>query len=222
MREAVEQSIGRRYGHVVVKSIRREEQNTYTKVLAICVCDCGNTKDILVRSLRSGRQKTCGCLMGKKYKETHGQAKKDKTTKIYVVWSGMHSRCYNTNASNFHCYGGRGINVCESWHSFANFYHDMGNAPKGMTLDRIDNSKGYSKENCRWANHKSQSRNRRTNRLITYNNETKLLTDWCILYGLNFSTVSLRLDRSNWDFHKAITQPVRRKNGQGRQNNCTG
>lgn len=79
---------------------------------------------------------------------------------IYKLWAGMIQRCYNPNTNRFKNYGGRGIEVCERWRDFRNFYNDMGLKPKGMSLDRIDNNKGYSPENCRWSSHTIQARNK--------------------------------------------------------------
>lgn len=92
--------------------------------------------------------------------EMHGLSK----TKAYRHWIYMKARCYNPRASKYELYGGRGIAVCDRWrNSFANFYADMGDPPPRHTLDRIDGTKGYSPDNCRWATHKEQSRNLRTN-----------------------------------------------------------
>lgn len=84
-------------------------------------------------------------------------------SKIYRTWVAMLSRCRNSNDPNYVNYGGRGITVCESWHRFENFYEDMGDLPfYEAQIDRIDNDKGYSKENCRWLSAKENSRNRRS------------------------------------------------------------
>lgn len=89
---------------------------------------------------------------------SHGMSK----TKIWYTWMNMKARCYNKNRHDYHQYGGRGIKVCQSWlESFLNFYNDMGNIPDNHSLDRINNEKNYSKENCRWASKKEQSENRR-------------------------------------------------------------
>lgn len=131
-------------------------------------------------------------------------ANQKKACPDYGVWCGMLYRCRNSRDKN---YGGRGIAVCERWQGrggYHRFIEDMGPRPSpSHTLDRIDNSKGYCPENCRWATPKEQNRNMRTNRFITFGGETKCVVDWAEEAGLRPWTLIRRLDRG-WPMNKAL------------------
>jgi len=125
-----------------------------------CKCNCGVEKKIIGISLKSGNTKTCGHWKAEflKKRATHGKY----GTRLYRVWGQMIQRCTNPNSKAFPNYGGRGITVCEKWKDFSVFESDMASSWKdGLTLDRVDNYEGYSKENCRWATPSEQIRNRR-------------------------------------------------------------
>lgn len=122
-------------------------------------CKCGNRKLIRVDHVNSGKTKSCGCSSH----VTHGQARKGKYSKEYITWQSMKNRCYLKSSTSFKNYGGRGITVCDEWkNSFEQFLKDMGSCPsKYHSIDRIDNDKGYFKENCRWSTNYIQSINKR-------------------------------------------------------------
>lgn len=116
-------------------------------------------------------------------------------TKDYRSWWGMHNRCYRKTNKDYHRYGGRGITVCDRWHTFALYYEDMGKRLPGMSLDRIDNNKGYSKENCRWISNKEQHLNRGNNLRLTHAGVTKTQVEWARELNTRSSTVAAQIKR---------------------------
>lgn len=175
----------------------------------LCRCDCGNEKHIEGHTLRIGTSKSCGCLQ-QELLTTHGHTTNavGRCTKTYNTWRCMIKRCYYPKHQSYKNYGERGITVCKRWRdSFENFLEDMGERPEGMNLDRINNSKGYCKSNCRWANAKTQNRNKRGTLPITQNGVTKVATEWCEELGLNKSGFFYRYHHPSYD---AFT-PVRKR-----------
>lgn len=125
----------------------------------------------------------------------------------YRIWDAMIQRCTNPKATHFQHYGGRGIVICERWRIFKNFYEDMGAKPDPkMEIDRIDNNRPYSPENCRWATRSEQMSNRRNNHLITHNGRTQTLTQWSKETGLRYNTIIRRIE-SGWTVEQALTRP---------------
>ena len=163
--------VGKRFGRLTV--MERAENYTTTKGQVhrawLCVCDCGNRRIVRASSLISGHTKSCGCLQVESRVEQatkHGKSE----CRLYDVWHGMKQRCGNPLNKNYAGYGRRGIKVCDEWlNSFQAFY-DWATANgyrEGLSLDRIDNDKGYSPDNCRWTTMKEQANNRRKKRKIT-------------------------------------------------------
>ena len=149
-----------------------------------CKCTCGNTCVVLASHLLSGNKKSCGCLkrtvLGNATR-THGRSNsrvsgyKDRT---YGIWQAMRDRCTNPNRADWNRYGGAGVTYDPSWDSFEQFVADMGNAPTGLTIDRIDGSEGYSPTNCRWATYKEQSLNSSKATLYTKEGVTDSISGW--------------------------------------------
>lgn len=129
-----------------------------------CQCECGNTVVVRTNRLRNNETRSCGCLRretSSKLHTTHGKSK----TPERIAWMNMKQRCYNPKKSGYENYGGRGIKVCSRWlNSFEAFLVDMGNKPRGTSLDRKDNEGDYSRLNCYWATSKEQANNRRKRR----------------------------------------------------------
>ena len=124
-------------------------------------CDCCKKKMIKVSSVKNGSIKSCGCLKIGRSGFKHGMAR----TRVYRSWADMRQRCLNKSNTNYKYYGGRGITICQEWiNSFINFYKDMGERPKGKSIDRINNDGNYCKENCKWSTPKEQMNNTRYNK----------------------------------------------------------
>lgn len=122
-----------------------------------------------------------------------------KRSSTYISWCKMLERCKSNPL-----YIANGITVCEEWKSFETFLLDMGERPKGTSLDRVNNEGHYNRDNCRWATARQQQRNKSTNRLITHNGTTRCLTDWAELLGINTKTLWTRLN-SGWSIERALT-----------------
>lgn len=136
------------------------------KALWRCHCSCGAEKIVRGVHLRSGRQVSCGCHKAEAARQRmtkHGNAPRTGESRTYSIWKNMIQRCTNENNDRWPDYGGRGVKVCERWHSFANFLADMGEAPAGLTLDRRETDGDYEPGNCRWADWRTQMRNKRNN-----------------------------------------------------------
>lgn len=134
-------------------------------------------------------------------------------TRLYSIWKAMKVRCYNLNFKAYPRYGGRGITVCEEWlHDFPAFraWAMVNGYRDDLTIDRIDNKKGYSPDNCRWATYKQQANNTRRNILITIDGETASVAEICQMRGINQHLVYDRITRLGWEPEKAINTPARK------------
>jgi hypothetical protein len=141
-----------------------------------CLCGCGNKTTASTGHLTSGHRVSCGCGRSES-NISHGMTH----TRTYEIWCGMKKRCENENSSEYFRYGGKGIRVCEKWQTFEGFLDDMGIAPEGMSLDRKKSDRDYCKDNCRWADAKTQTRNRSMTR---FDDEDISLIRTMSLYGV--------------------------------------
>ena len=201
---------GRRFGRLLVEA---REGSRGGATMWRCLCDCGATHLVSLGSLRDGNTTSCGCLQKEKAAarlRKHGHSPGKHGTRTYRIWSGMKTRCYNTEDPAYARYGGRGITVCERWHAFENFLADMGVSPPGLTLEREDNSKGYGPDNCCWATHTQQARNRTNNMNVTVDGVTRCAAEWSRLLGGADALVHRRIS-AGWGAVAACTMPVQKQ-----------
>ena len=191
MRSTVKvEMVGKKFGEILVLK-ENKDRNKHGHITYHCLCSCGNTKNILGASLRQGLTKSCGCAHISKITK-HGM----DGTPIYRAWTSMRDRCNNPNNYAYAQYGGRGIKVCERWEeSFMNFYNDMGERPKGLSLDRIDVNGNYCKENCRWATAKEQQENRRISIFVLIDGDKLTPSQYANTVGLTLSGANKKIRR---------------------------
>tara|TARA_A200000159_G_C7278917_1_gene320611 strand:+ start:78 stop:1040 length:963 start_codon:yes stop_codon:yes gene_type:complete len=196
---------GKRFGRWLVES--RTDNNRFGQIRWACVCDCGSVKKVIAGSLLSGKSTSCGCYQKEKIRHTsqvHGMS----AAKEYKYYHAMKGRCYNPKNIDYYNYGGRGIKVCKRWlDSFENFLEDMGPCPKGYTLDRKDNDKDYSPENCRWASRKEQALNRRTTRTVTYHGVETTYVELCEKFNISLPALNYRLS-TGMSLEEALNKPI--------------
>lgn len=202
---------GQRFGRLIALSV---DHIAPSGAKWLCKCDCGNSVITYSASLRFGKTASCGCLRTEnniKLRTKHGHSPKDKETSTYTVWLSMKARCHTPTNSKYEHYGKRGITVCPEWRNFFEaFLRDMGEKPEGLSLDRIDNNKGYYKENCRWATLVEQANNKRNNHLHTFQGESLTLAGWARKLGVNTQTLRSRYYLCGWSIDKILTTPVRK------------
>jgi len=190
---------------VVERAVSETQQSRW-----LCLCTCGKQCIVLGSLLNSGHTKSCGCLQQQRVHEintTHGMS--SNTNPLYIVWKNLKQRCDNENRKGYKDYGGRGITYTDKWRTFEGFFEDMGEEWKpGLMIDRVDNEKGYCKENCRWTTRTVQNRNRRNTRIVCYCGDTKPLAEWCDLLGLDYNKTLARIDVLHWTIEDALKKDI--------------
>lgn len=183
--------IGQRFNMLTVIS-KDPQLDSYKCRQWICQCDCGKIVKLRTGKLTSNTIKSCGCWRVNRRKLT---ANYNFTTTEFRSYGSMKTRCYNTNHLYYKHYGGRGIKVCDRWlNSFENFLADMGKKPSPKhSIERIDNNKGYSPENCKWATPIEQSNNKRTNIVVWINGCGRTVSEWAKIAGVDRKTVANRI-----------------------------
>lgn len=186
-----------------IRVIQKKQTTSMTGRFYLCKCHCGESVVASKKAIRI--LKSCGCKLRGVHKEIE-----------YKSYTAMKSRCSDINHHAYSKYGGRGITVCERWldkdNGYRWFIEDMGRRPSlEYSIDRIDNNKGYSPENCRWATSTQQNRNSRNIHTLEYNGKTVTISEWSELTGISISAISSRLSRG-WTIEQALTIPVNFRN----------
>ncbi len=196
---------GKKYGRLTVMG---EVKNGPTSAGWLCRCDCGAETIVRGSHLKSGATKSCGCLNRERVSACHTKHGMEKTAE-YRAYRHMMGRCTNATDKSYKNYGGRGIKVCKRWfRNPGNFLADMGPRPVDGTLDRINNDGPYSPENCRWGTRIQQNRNSRRNTRLTFNGETKCISEWAEAINIAPHIISSRL-ANGFTISRALTQPVK-------------
>jgi hypothetical protein len=189
--KTAEQRIGETHGRLTVLSIVERHPHGDCRVLVRCAC--GKEHVALLGNVTSGMTRSCGCLLDEARRMPknviHGLA----NTPEYRTWQGMLRRCENPDESSYANYGGRGIRVCARWHTFENFYADMGVRPAGTSIDRINNDGNYEPGNCRWATPKQQCRNTRRTQRFEIDGKVYTAPELYEAAGISRQLFSLRL-----------------------------
>lgn len=200
---------GQRFGMLtVVEFMGRKNKHSWFR----CECKCGGVTITTSNNLRRFHTTSCGCYNAKVFRQStirHGLSKH----KLFRTWNDMKNRCYYNNHNRYQNYGGKGIGVYWLWlEDFIEFYRWAISSgwKKGLTIDRVDNSKDYSPENCRWATTKEQNRNRTSNVKITLDGVTKILIEWSEISGINPQIIRKRIN-SGWPIKDAIYNPVQKR-----------
>jgi hypothetical protein len=199
MKQVKNDLTGKRFGRLTVIGVDDKQSR---KTYYICKCDCGNIKTIRSDALVAGKTTSCGCRKKEQdevnlARNTHNMS----DTRLHSIWVGIKSRCNNIHNPRYHRYGGRGIKVCDEWNNdFISFYEwSINNGYQDdLTIDRIDNDKGYEPSNCRWVDMKTQCRNRETNINITIGKSTRTLTEWCEIFNLDTRVIFARYNRNGF------------------------
>jgi len=201
---------GRKFGKWTVleraSPVKRKDGRVMRYWLCKCSCDKGTTRIVLERSLLDGTSTSCGCNRADTSKErkinsTHGMS----TSRLYAIYKHMHHRCYNQNDINYKNYGGRGITVCDEWHTFESFceWANLNGYSDDLSIDRIDVDKWYAPDNCRWSDSKTQANNKTNNRRYTYHGETHTIAEWARIYEIDYKLLWRRL-YNGWTIQRAL------------------
>ena len=201
---------------LITSDVARDNNN---KIIDLYECTCYKKFKARRSDINRGHTKSCGCRIHtveyrdamSKRNTIHGMSR----TPTWNSWDAMKSRCLNPKDKDYKTrYGSKGITVSNEWLQFQNFLNDMGSRPEGMTLDRIDGTKGYYNGNCKWATALEQANNRKDTNMLSFLGETKAVADWARFLGVKPDTLANRI-RHGWTTEEVLTIPI-----NGRRYKC--
>jgi hypothetical protein len=184
--------MGKKYGQLLAISPAGRSDSS-KNIIWVFKCSCGRLCEFSGYSVRSG--KTIDCQLCSRERLRLSSVDHGKSNSVeFRTWTDIQSRCHNPNATSYPRYGGRGIEVCARWRdSFSAFLEDMGPRPNGMSIERNDNDKNYTPDNCRWATRTEQANNRKNNVIVTIDNESKTIAQWASHAGIKNGTMWYRV-----------------------------
>lgn len=199
-------------------AVSQAERNRHNQTTWLCKCECGREVVVSTHKLRSGHTTSCGCFQRQRAAEAnlkHGLMQRGNRHELIDVYTNILDRCYNEKSEYYADYGGRGITVCDGWRfgvqgktGFQCFVEDVGERPKGLTIDRRDNHGNYEPSNVRWASRKEQARNRRSSLLVVLDGHLVSVAEFSERTGINYGTVIGRV-RRGWD-PSQLAAPLKR------------
>ena len=193
----------------------RSKNDKHGRKYYFCECQCQDktVKSIRGDSLISQKSTSCGCYNRERVSDVTSKHKSSNSD-LYDVWINMKQRCLNKNNPSYNNYGGRGITICDEWlNNFSEFrkWSIENGYEKGLNIDREDNDKGYSPDNCRFITYIENQNNKRTNTYLEFNNEINTIANWARKLNMNPRTLVTRLDTLNWSIEKTLTTPVKKE-----------
>lgn len=208
--------LGAKYNRLTVIAFEKVKRGKSPSWNWIVRCDCGTLKSVSPYRVLNGNTKSCGCYKKDQTIEYNQQSKKihgGRHTRLYHIWRGMKSRCFNENNADYKRYGGRGITVCDEWENDFAVFRDWAlcnGYSDDLSIDRIDVDGDYCPENCRWTDWSTQNKNRCSSINVEYNGKTVNLVDLADMVGIRYGTLYQRIHLYGWPIDRAIKTPVRK------------
>lgn len=196
------------YRLLVMRFVGHKPIGGVNKLAWECLCECGNKIICIGDAIKSGNTKSCGCLKSETTINRctkHGLTRRGKKAPEHNIWNHMKRRCLNPTNKAYKDYGGRGIKICEKWLNFENFYRDMGPRPSSKhSIERVNNDGNYEPDNCLWILKSDQNKNQRSNLIINYQGETKILSEWAKSLNLKYMFLYHRLIRKKQSMEQVL------------------